>query len=91
MLVGCGGQPRPDPVTAHVLVDTAAPLECPEPDVRIPPQALTDDVVVATPTPLPAGEGDYGVTRAGWEMLVDGMRALQIRVALWKAWAHDPR
>ena len=86
-LIGCGGT-KPDPI---VLVDVAEPLICPEPVLPGPPSELTAPLVLSTPTLLPVGEGDYGITRAGVELIIDGYRALREREALWRAWAHDPR
>ena len=83
-LVGCAPQPRPDPV---ILTDVAAPLECPEPEQRPVPPHLSAALEIEAPTLLPAGQGDYGLTRAGVETLIDGYRALREREALWRAWA----
>lgn len=82
---GCAAAPRPAPV---VLTDVAAPLECPEPEPRPVPPHLSAVLEIETPTLLPAGEGDYGISRAGVELLIDGYRALREREALWRAWAE---
>lgn len=74
-----------DPV---VLTDIAEPLDCPEPELRQPPDDLVVPLALDVPELLPAGEGDYGITRGGVETLIDGYRALREREALWRAWAQ---
>lgn len=72
-----------DPV---ILTDIAEPLECPEPEIRRPPAELAAPLVIEVPAILPAGTGDYGLTRQGVEQLIDGYRALREREALWRAY-----
>lgn len=87
-LTGCAGTPAADPQAVTVLTDIAPPLECPEPEPVLPPVDLLTPVDLQAPEILPAGQGDYGVTRAGLELLIDGYRALHERLARWGAWAQ---
>lgn len=88
ILAGCSGTPVTDPQATAVLVDIAPPLECPEPEPVQPPVDLLTPVDLQSPTVLPAGQGDYGISRAGLELLIDGYRALHERLARWRAWAE---
>lgn len=88
ILTGCTGTPVADPLATAVLADIQPPLECPEPEPALPPADLLTPVDLQAPTILPAGQGDYGVSRAGLELLIDGYRALHERLARWRAWAE---
>lgn len=84
--IGCAST-SVDPVAPVVLTDIVQPLECPEPEVRMVPAHLLEDLELETPDVLPRGEGDYGLTRAGIETLVDTLRALRLRLDRWRGWA----
>ena len=87
-LVACSGSPsEPDPIAVQVLTDIAPPLACPEPELRRPPADLVAPLGLAAPELLPAGQGDYGMSREGVESLVDILRSAGERLARWRAWA----
>lgn len=87
VLAGCAGQVADNQATA-VLTDIAPPLACPEPVPEQPPAELLTPVDLEAPIILPAGQGDYGISRAGLELLIEGYRALHERLARWSAWAQ---
>lgn len=79
-LVGCASAPpAPDPVAPAVLADIAAPLECPEPGLPELPADLSEPLDLAAPQVLPAGQGDYGISRADVELMIDALRAAHVR------------
>lgn len=88
MLAGCAGQPTADPQAVTVLADIQPALECPPPEHEIPPADLVAPLELQTPEVLPGGQGDYGITREGLEMLVDALRAAGERLSRWRAWAQ---
>lgn len=86
LLAGCAGTPAPDALAPVVLTDIAAPLDCPQPEPRRAPPELLAPLHLAAPAVLPAGQGDYGMTRAGLEAIIDALRAAGERLKLWEAW-----
>lgn len=86
-LVGCGPQVKPDPVAPIVLQDVCEPVEIPIPVHRPPPADLAQPLDLDAPDVLPAGQGDYGLTRVGLELIIDGFRHAQERLQRWRAWA----
>ena len=87
-LTACAGQPTADPQATVVLADIQPALECPEPVPVQPPADLIAPLELASPEILPGGQGDYGITREGLEMLVDALRAAGERLSRWRAWAQ---
>ena len=85
-LAGCAGSPQPDPAAPIVLTDIVAPLDCPEPEIRTAPADLTAPLEVEAPQLVPAGQGDYGITRQAVEAMIDALRAAGERLARWRAW-----
>lgn len=85
LLAGCAG-PAPDALAPVVMTDIAAPLDCPEPEPRRAPAELLAPLVLEAPAVLPAGQGDYGMTRDGLEAIIDALRAAGERLRLWEAW-----
>lgn len=84
LLTGCGSQPTTAPV---VLTETVT-VEVPVPVKRTPPVVLTDPLVVSMPTLGGVCEGDYSLTRAGVEQMIDAFRSAQERLNQWRAWAQ---
>lgn len=88
LLAGCAGTPAPDALAPVVLADIAAPLDCPQPEPRRAPPELLAPLHLDAPDVLPAGQGDYGMTRAGLEQVIDALRAAGERLRLWEAWGQ---
>ena len=84
-LTGCG-HTRPEP-TAPTVMTRPQRVECPPPATRAVPDDLLLPLELETPTVLPAGLGDYGLSRGDVEKLVTAIRAAAARQAQWKAWA----
>lgn len=84
LLAGCGSQPTTAPV---VLTETVT-VEVPVAVKRTPPPVLTDPLAVSMPTFGAVCEGDYSLTRAGVEQLIDAFRTTQERLSQWRAWAQ---
>lgn len=72
---------------APVVLTEPMQLTCPEPKPRSVPAYLLQPLKPAAPAILAKGEGDYGIARADLETMIDALRALSVRLALWKAWA----
>lgn len=85
---GCTSTPIADPLAPTVMADIRAPLECPEPELRMAPPDLVEPITLPVPEVLPAGQGDYGMTREGMEQLIDILRTAKERLARWRAWAE---
>jgi len=86
---GCQSTPiRPDPAAPVVLTETQV-VEVPVPVVRQPPADLTQAPAIdaSALTVLPAGQGDYGVTRASLETIIEALRAAGAQLQRWRAWA----
>lgn len=89
LLAACGSAPvPPDPVAPVVLTETQV-VEVPVPVVRRPPADLMQAPVIdaSALTVLPAGQGDYGVTRASLETIIESLRAAGAQLQRWRAWA----
>jgi len=63
-------------------------VEVPVPVKRTAPAELMTDYQPDMPQILGHCEGDYGITRAGVEALIDAMREAKQRLNQWKAWAQ---
>lgn len=80
VLAACSSTPDADRIAPTVLTDVAV-LECPAPEViRLDP-ALIEPLSVEPPQLVPAGQGDYGITRAAAELMIDTLRAFGERLA----------
>lgn len=88
LLTACTGQPVADPQATVVLADIQPALECPEPAPVLPPADLVAPLDLQAPEVLPAGQGDYGLTREGMEMVIEALRSAGERLARWRAWAE---
>lgn len=88
LLVGCSAQNvEPDPVAPIVLEGTCEPVEIPVPVRRTPPAELQQPMTLESPEILEAGTGDYGITRAGLELIIEGFRRATERIQRWTVWA----
>ena len=76
----------PDP-QAPVVLKEAQAVEIPVPVVREPPVELMQPLGLQAPGLLPAGQGDYCMTRADVEQTIDVLRAAASRLNQWRAWA----
>ena len=83
-ITGCAH--APDPI-APVVLREAQTVEVPVPVLREPPPELMQPLGLTAPNLLPAGQGDYCMTRADVEQTIDVMRAAAGRLGQWRAWA----
>lgn len=84
LLAGCAHEPMP---TAPVVLAEPMRVECPEALPRLPDGHLLTSLGLESPDFLPAGEGDYGLTRESAERIITALRAAQGRINEWRAWA----
>ena len=84
VLAGCSGTA---PVVPSANVVEAQVIEVPVPVERRPPADLMALVDLPAPQLGKACTGDYGITRANAELLVDFMRTARERLARWRVWA----
>jgi len=84
LLTGCASEPTTAPV---VLTETVT-VEVPVPVKRTPPAHLMVESDPETPAFGAACEGDYSLTRAGVEQLIDAFHSAQERLHQWRAWAQ---
>jgi hypothetical protein len=84
LLAGCAHQLEPQ---APVVLSEPLQITCPEPVSRMPPAYLVERLHLEAPEIVARGAGDYGITRAGLEKLIDGHRAAAARIEQWRAWA----
>jgi len=82
-LTACAHTPPP----ANTIMREPISVECPEPDLRMPPPALSQALGLEAPAILPAGQGDYGISRVDLERMIEALRRASSRVAQWRAWA----
>lgn len=88
LVAGCGGSPiEPDPPGPAVLLEPVT-IEIPVPVRREPDPELLLPLNLQAPKILPAGQGDYGLTRADLELIIEALRAAGERLARWRAWAQ---
>ena len=78
----------PDPAAPVVLTETQI-LEIPVPVTRTPPPELmlAPSIDASALTVLPAGQGDYGLSRAAVESIIEAVRAAGEQLQRWRAWA----
>lgn len=87
-LTGCAGNDvEPDPVGPTILEETVT-VEVPVPVERTPPADLLQPLNLDAPQVLPAGHGDYGISRINLERMIEAHRAAAERLARWRAWAQ---
>lgn len=83
-LSACAHAPDPQ---APVVLKEAQTVEIPVPVAREPPVELMQPLGLTAPGLLPAGQGDYCMTRADTELYIDVLRAAAARIHALQAWA----
>ena len=84
LLSACAHAPDPQ---SPVVLREAQTVEVPVPVLREPPAELLQPLGLTAPGLLPAGQGDYCMTRADVEQTIDVLRAAAGRINQWRAWA----
>ena len=84
VLLGCSHEA---PVITPTVLTEPLEVKCPAVAPRTPDQALLAPLNLEPPELLPAGQGDYGISRESAERVISIVRTCGERIDDWKAWA----